>query len=367
MLLLVDDEKAQVPEPDGLGEQRMRADDDVDLAVLQSLAHLRQLLRGDQPRGLRDLHGKAAEALGEGLEVLPRQKRRRHDHRDLFSFHDREESRSQRHFGLAEADIAANEPVHRLALGKVFGDRVDAGELIVGLLVGEARDELVIGPVGHSEHGRWPCLARGRNLDQLLRHLADALLHAGLAPLPGRAAELVQVRARLVGAVARQKLHVLDGQEKLVAARIFQLHAIVRRARRGDGLKADEAADAVIGMDHEIAGREARSLHQHVAGLFRLPASDEPVAENILLGDDGEVGRLEAAFETEQRKAHRRLVGFSRFGDIRNLLDASAAMRRDHVAEPLASTVSPARHDGSLPEPLKGADMLDDGRDQLFG
>ncbi len=56
----------------------------------------------------------------------------------------------KRHFRLAEADIAADEPVHRLALGEVFGDRVDAGELIVGFLIGEARDELVICPVGHS-------------------------------------------------------------------------------------------------------------------------------------------------------------------------------------------------------------------------
>ena len=273
----------------------------------------------------------------------------------------------KRHFRLAEADVAADEPVHRPALGEVFGDRVDARELIVGLLIREARDELVIGPIRHAEDRRRPCLARSRNLDQLLRHLADALLHAGLASLPGRAAELVEIRVRLVGAVARQKLHVLDGQEELVAARIFEFHAVVRSACRRDGLEADEPADAVIGMHHEIARREARRLHQHVARLLRLPAADEPVAENILLGDDREVRRLEAAFEAEQRKAHSRFIGLSRLGDIRNLLDAGAAMRRDHVAEPLAGAVGPAGHDGAFPEPLKRADMLDDGRDQLLG
>ena len=111
-----------------LGEQRVRADHDVDLAVLQPFPNLCKLLRSDEPRSLRDLHRETAEALGEGLEMLPRQKRRRHHDRDLLSFHDREESRPKRHFRLAEADVAADEPVHRPALGEVFGDRVDAGE-----------------------------------------------------------------------------------------------------------------------------------------------------------------------------------------------------------------------------------------------
>ena len=141
----------------------------------------------------------------------------------------------------------------------------------------------------------------------------------------------------------------------------------MRGACRRDGLEADEPADAVISMHHEIARREARRLHQHVARLLRLPAADEPVAENILLGDDREVRRLEAAFETEQRKTHRRLVGLSRLGDIRNLLDAGVPMRRDHVAEAFAGAVSPAGHDGAFTEPLKRAHMLDDGRDQLVG
>ena len=132
--------------PIALGEQRVRADDDVDLPVLQPFTDLRQLFRRDEPRSLRDLHREAAKALGESLEMLARQQRRGHDHRDLFSFHDRKEGGAKRHFGLAEADVAADEPVHRPALGEVFGDCVDACELIVGFLIGEAGDELVIEP-----------------------------------------------------------------------------------------------------------------------------------------------------------------------------------------------------------------------------
>ncbi len=37
---------------------------------------------------------------------------------------------------------------------------------------------------------------------------------------------------------------------------VVQLEAVVRRAADGDRLQADEAADAVIDMDHEVARRQ---------------------------------------------------------------------------------------------------------------
>jgi hypothetical protein len=40
MLLLVDDDEADVPELDGLAEQRVRTDDDVDLAFGKALLGL---------------------------------------------------------------------------------------------------------------------------------------------------------------------------------------------------------------------------------------------------------------------------------------------------------------------------------------
>ena len=46
--------KAEMREADILGEQRVRADDDVDLALGELLLDLVRLLGGDQPRQLRD-------------------------------------------------------------------------------------------------------------------------------------------------------------------------------------------------------------------------------------------------------------------------------------------------------------------------
>ncbi len=54
------------------------------------------------------------------------------------------EGGAQRDLGLAEADIAADQPVHRPAGGEVVEHRLDGGLLVLGLLEGEAGAELVV-------------------------------------------------------------------------------------------------------------------------------------------------------------------------------------------------------------------------------
>ncbi len=82
----------------------------------------------------------------------------------------------------------------------------------------------------------------------------------------------------------------------------------MRRAERLDGLQPDEAADAVVGMDDDVAGRERRRLGDEVGGaLALLGAPHQPVAENVLFGDDDETVGLEAGFERQhgQRRPAR--------------------------------------------------------------
>ena len=70
--------------------------------------------------------------------MLPRQQRGRHHHRDLLAVHRRDESRAQRHLGLAEADVAADQPVHRPAGAEILQHGVDGRQLIVGFVIGKA-------------------------------------------------------------------------------------------------------------------------------------------------------------------------------------------------------------------------------------
>src|SRR3979490_1391954 len=103
MLLFVDDNETELMEPHVFGEQRVRADDDIDLALGQLGLGLLRLLGADEARKLRDAHRQAAKALAETSEMLPRQKGRRHNDRDLRAGERRDEGGSPAHPGLAAA------------------------------------------------------------------------------------------------------------------------------------------------------------------------------------------------------------------------------------------------------------------------
>ena len=125
MLLLVDDDEAELLERDRLAEQRVGADDDVDRALGESPLRLALLGGADHARQLADPDRQADEARGEGLGVLAGEQRRRHDDRRLLAVDRGAEGGAQRHLGLAEADVAADQPVHRPAGGEIVERRLD--------------------------------------------------------------------------------------------------------------------------------------------------------------------------------------------------------------------------------------------------
>ena len=80
--------------------------------------------------------------------MLARQQRGRHHHRHLLARHGGDKGGAHRHFGLAEADIAADQPVHRPARRQIADRLGDGFFLVFGLLIGEAG-----GRIRHT--GRW--------------------------------------------------------------------------------------------------------------------------------------------------------------------------------------------------------------------
>jgi hypothetical protein len=203
MLLLVDDDEAEILELHRLAEERVGADDDVDAALGQAFLRLGEFDGGDEARGLRDLDRIAAQPVAECLHVLARKQRRRHHDRDLLAVHRRDEGGAQRDLGLAEPNVAADQAVHRTAGAEIGEHRRDRRLLIVGLLIRKSGAELVVKAGVDGKPRRFAQLPLGRHLDQLTRDLADAVLHARLARLPGGAAEPVELGARLFRAVAR--------------------------------------------------------------------------------------------------------------------------------------------------------------------
>ena len=244
-------------------------------AVGECRARQRRILRIDEARELSHLERETLESLGESAEMLARQQRRRHDDGDLLAAHGHDEGGAQRDFGLAEADIAADEAIHRPPAGQVF-DRVGDGVfLVLGLLIGKPRAEFVIEALRRIDRRERTQFARRRDADEFGGDLAHALLHARLALLPACPAQAIELRRAFVGAVARQEFDILDGQEQLAAV-ILDLEAVMRRAERIDRVQAHIAADAMLDMRDEIARREARGFAQEILRAFRFRRAGAP-------------------------------------------------------------------------------------------
>ena len=174
---------------------------------------------GDEAGEAADLDREALEAFAEGLEMLAGEQRGRRDQGDLQAGHGGDEGGAQRDLGLAEADVAADQPVHRLAGAEIVDDVVDGAVLVLGLLIRETVGEGGVAGVGLGDRARAE-RALGGDLDQFAGDRADPLLHPRLAPLPGLAAEPVERDALAVAAVARQYVDILDRDVELVAAGI---------------------------------------------------------------------------------------------------------------------------------------------------
>ena len=298
--------------------------------------------------------------------MLAGEQRRRHHDRDLLTVHRGDEGGAQRDFCFSESDIAADEPVHRPAGGEIGEHGGDCGVLVLGLLVRKAGAEFVVETGGQREPRRLAQLPLGGDLDEFAGDFADAVLHPRLARLPGGAAEPVELGAGLLGAVARKQFDILDRQKQFVAAGIMDFETIVRRAGSLDRAQAGKAADAVIDVDDEIAGGKARHFGDEILrALRRPPRPDEPLAENVLFGDQRDVGGLEAGFQPEHGKRHLRARQREGFRPRRDRRQIVQAVLGQHMAHAFARAFAPQRDYRALTARLQRADMLDHGFEHI--
>src|ERR1700722_12543434 len=143
MLLLVDNDEAKILEAHGLAQDGVSADDNVDSAFSQALLYLTALSRADHARELANVDWEPCEAEAEVLGMLTRQERGRGDNRGLLAVDGCREGGAQRDLGLAEANVAAHQPVHRPARGQIVERRLNRAFLVGRLVVGKGGAKLV--------------------------------------------------------------------------------------------------------------------------------------------------------------------------------------------------------------------------------
>ncbi len=306
--------------------------------------------------------------------MLRRQHRRRRQEGDLLAVHHRLERGAHRHFGLAVADVAAQQAIHRRRRFHVALDVGDRGRLVRREIELERVLEFLlpvrVGAEGVTGHG----LARGVELEQLLGHVAHRLLDLGLRLLPGRAAEPIERRLRSAG-VFLDQIEALDGHEQLGVAVIAELEELLHDVAAGDGdlLEADELADAVIDVDDQIVDLEIAQV------------GEEGGASRSLLAARRSCGALRRRCRSRRRPAEpgacglaarlRALTGLGdetlrqpALGDHHGAADHIAGVRRHHRANvvvlqqfngALGAAVRAGDEDDVIAVRLRGLDVVD--------
>ncbi len=312
--------RPEVAEPDVLGEEPVGPDDEVDRAAGQALDR-RLLLPGrDEPRQDPDAEREGGEALPERLVVLGGEDRGRHEDGDLRAVLDRLEGGPDRDLGLAVADVADDQPVHRPAGLHVHLRLGHGPELVDRLLVREARLHLRL-PRG--VRGEGVTLGRGPGgveRQELLGQVVDGPLDPLLRPQPVGAAELAEPRPLAAG-VAADPLDLLDRDEDPVAAGEAQLEVVALLPRPAASEHLLVAGDPVVDVDDEVAGGQPLEDVPRDDPTHRLRAADADGAEQLAVGDEGEPVRpadepaVQAPVDEGDRAGRRRNVEPAHRGD----------------------------------------------------
>jgi hypothetical protein len=116
---------------------------------------------------------------------------------------------------------------------------------------------------------------------------------AGLARLPGGAAQAVQLDPLPLRPVAGQQVDVLHGQVELRLAAVLKLQAVVRRALYVERAQALVPPDAMVDVDDKVARGQRRGLGEEVGSPPPPPGARQAVSQDVGLGDDGQIRGLE--------------------------------------------------------------------------
>ncbi len=326
-MLLIADHQAQVVGHDSGLDQRVGADQQVELApaqLLQDAPAIRRRGRSDQQV---HAHSQWLQVGAQGPGVLLGEDLGRRHHQRLVARPRRHRGRHRRHRGLAAADIALQQPGHRPRLGKVFEHGV--GGLALG--VGETEGKGVAnGPgaldvvVDHRRGLVLPLLPADQHRDLHQQQLPEGDAFAGLVQL------LLVAGVMHLADRTRQRwqaLAPLDIVGHLVAH-------LVGACQGGIDAGADPAGGEAVGLwvnRHQPPGVEATLAATLEGGVHHRQAA----ASTLLLDLAGEhdlVADMEALGEVRLVEPDRlhpaAVIAEKRFG---RASAPTAGTRTDHL------------------------------------
>ena len=239
--------------------------------------------------------GNGREALLESFEVLEGEDRGGREHGDLLVVADGLEGGAHGDFGLAVADVAAEQAIHGLGGFHVALDVGDGLSLVFGLVELEGVFELAR-RIRCRRGKTWPLrrFALGVELEQFVGHVFHGLAHAGFGLGPGLRAEMTQ---RWLGPFGRTVfLDQVEARERDVEARafgVFEQHELGVAVALIDFFQALILADAVFDVDDVVSDLQVAEVGEE-GGDFRLLAlrargDGVGFVEEIARAEDGEV------------------------------------------------------------------------------
>ena len=268
LLFLVDDKQAEVLEMDVLADEPVRADEDVDLTLLQFLQDTAHVSRLACTAEVVDAAGEVLQTVAERAVVLVGKDSRGDKHSDLLVVTHGLERRTHGDFRLAEPDVTTHETVHRTVALHVGLHLLGRLELVGRILVEEARLQFVLEEGVGAEAESLLLATSCIEADEVAGNVLNLVLGLFLELLPGARAELVQAgRLAVTALVLGNLVQGMDGDEHLAPVLIDELDDLLRAVAVGDADEAGKASDAVVDMDHVVARLELVELLQREGHL----------------------------------------------------------------------------------------------------
>ena len=234
---------------------------------------------------------------GERGEVLLDEQRGGHQQDHLLAVLDRLERGAHGDLGLAVADVAADQPVHRHRALHVALDLLHRGELVGSLDERKGVLELGLPRCVRPECVTLRGLACGIQLDELARDLADGPSRAALAGAPVGPTQLVEggllpadVSADLVELVHRHE-QAVAGLPAL-AGGVLDDEILAGRAVHGAVDELDVASDAVLLVHDVVSGGQLERIdllaspRRHARALGPVGGS---LSDEIVVGEEDEI------------------------------------------------------------------------------